>query len=396
MAQYTIKKAFNFIKIRDIFSVFTAMFIFPFAMVAKIFIRGFWLVCETENEARDNGYWFYKWVRENHPDQKIAYAINKKSPDYQKVKDLGKIIQYGSIAHWFWYIVADKNISSQKGGKPNAAVCYLFEVILGLRKNNRIFLQHGVTINKGEWLFYPNTKFKLFITATKQEHDFILENFGYPVENVELLGFSRFDQLHNIEIDKDLILVMPTWRNWLGRDSLDNRNMDFSETEYFIKWNEFINSKELRDVLVKYDKRLQFFPHRNMQKFLNYFNVDNPRIEIADWKTHDIQDCLKKAALMITDYSSVFFDFFYMRKPVIFYQFDEKTFREKQYSEGYLNYKDLPGTYWTDNKDDLLQNIEKLLSESCQLNDIVTVKKCFQYIDDNNSKRIYDKIKSLK
>ena len=132
--QYSLKRVFNFIKLKDILHIFLAIIVFPFAIIAKIFIRGFWLVCEDENEARDNGYWFFKWVRENRPKQKIAYAINKKSPDYQKVKPLGKVIRSGFIAHWFWYIVADKNISSQKGGKPNAAVCYLFEVVLKMRK----------------------------------------------------------------------------------------------------------------------------------------------------------------------------------------------------------------------------------------------------------------------
>lgn len=395
MAQYTIKKAFKYIKLKDICNVIIALLVFPFALLAKIFIRDFWLVCEDENEARDNGYWFYKWVRENHPEQKVAYAINKKSPDYAKVKDLGKTISFGSVAHWFWYIVADKNISSQKGGKPNAAVCYLFEVVLGLRKNNRIFLQHGVTINKGNWLFYPNTNFRLFITATKQEHEYILKNFGYPSENVALLGFSRFDQLHDIDIDKDLILVMPTWRNWLGRESLENEKLNFKDTEYFKKWNEFINSKELSDMLEKYDKRLMFFPHRNMQKFLNYFNVDNSRIEIADWKTHDIQDCLKKAALMITDYSSVFFDFSYMRKPVLFYQFDEKEFREKQYEEGYFNYRDTVLGKWSDNVQELFDNIEEQLKKHCALMEEDEIKTIFPQWDTENSMRIYNKIKSI-
>ena len=395
MAQYTIKKAFKYINIKDICNVMIAVLVLPFALIAKIFIRDFWLVCEDKNEARDNGYWFYKWVRENHPEQKIAYAINKKSPDYAKVKDLGKTISFGSVAHWFWYIVADKNISSQKGGKPNAAVCYLFEVVLGLRKNNRIFLQHGVTINKGNWLFYPNTKFRLFITATKQEQEYIAENFGYPPENLALLGFSRFDRLHNIEVDKDMILLMPTWRNWLGRESSDNKHLEFIQTEYFKRWNEIITSQTLIDILAKYNKRLLFYPHRNMQKFLGCFKSKDDRIEVADWKDYDVQESLKKAALLITDYSSVFFDFSYMRKPVLFYQFDEKEFREKQYEEGYFNYRDTVLGKWTDNAPQLFENIEEQLKKDCALMEEDTIKTIFPYWDTENSMRIYNKIKSL-
>ena len=42
---------------------------------------------------------------------------------------------------------------------------------------------------------------------------------------------------------------------------------------------------------------------------------------------------------MITDYSSVFFDFAYMDKPEIFYQFDEEEYRKGHYQEGYFSYR---------------------------------------------------------
>ena len=93
-----------------------------------------WLVCEEYNEARDNGYWLYKYIRKAHPEQDVVYAINKESVDYEKIKNLGEVIQYGSIKHWAYYLAASINISSQKGGKPNAAVCYLLEVYGSFKK----------------------------------------------------------------------------------------------------------------------------------------------------------------------------------------------------------------------------------------------------------------------
>ena len=46
---------FKFVKFKDILSIFALMLVFIPAMIAKIFIRNFWLVCEDKNEARDNG-----------------------------------------------------------------------------------------------------------------------------------------------------------------------------------------------------------------------------------------------------------------------------------------------------------------------------------------------------
>lgn len=395
MAQYTIDKLAKYIKAKDFVALVKCAFIAPFALIAKIFIRDFWLVCEDENEARDNGFWFFRWVRLNRLDQKIAYAISKTSVDRYKVSELGKVIRYGSCAHWFWYIVADKNISSQKGGKPNAAVCYLFEVVMGLRKNNRIFLQHGITVNKGNWLFYDNTKIRMFVTAAKPEHDFVLENFAYPVENVKLLGFCRFDNLHDGEEDADLLLVMPSWRNWLGRESSDNADMDFSTTQYCIKWNEFLQSATLAALLERYDKKLIFFPHRNMQKFIGYFRAGSDRIEIAGDSEYDTQALLKRASLLITDYSSVFFDFSYMRKPVLFYQFDEEEFRKRQYAQGYFDYRNTVLGKWSSTLPQLTINLKNALDEGCPKLDKAQIESFFPLYDAQNCNRTYDAIKGI-
>lgn len=378
----------KYVTFRDILALFQFFLVLPIALIAKLFVHDFWLICEDRMEARDNGYWLFKYIRENHPEQKIAYAIDRNSVDYAKVKSLGKVIQYGSWAHWFWYLTAKKNISSQKGGKPNAAVCYLFEVKIPIWRNKRYFLQHGITKDLASWLFYQNTKMSLFCCGAKQEYEFVEKNFGYPIGFVQYLGFARFDQLHHFEMDSDLILVMPTWREWIARDM--KQKEDFIETEYFQKWNEFLNSAELASLLQKYQKKLLFFPHRNMQKFLNFFTTTCERIEIAGSEKYDIQEILKKSALMITDYSSVFFDFAYMKKPVLFYQFDEAEFRKRQYQEGYFNYHENLLGAWSGSLQELFVLLEKQMKKDFPQNDHVT--DFFELYDCKNCQRNYQAI----
>ena len=55
------KNRLKFVKFKDILSMFLMALAFIPAMIAKIFIRDFWLVCEDKNEARDNGYWFFRY-----------------------------------------------------------------------------------------------------------------------------------------------------------------------------------------------------------------------------------------------------------------------------------------------------------------------------------------------
>ena len=48
---------------------------------------------------------------------------------------------------------------------------------------------------------------------------------------------------------------------------------------------------------------------------------------------------IKKASLLITDYSSIFFDFAYLKKPIVYSHFDIEEFRKFQYPEGYFVYE---------------------------------------------------------
>jgi len=53
----------------------------------------------------------------------------------------------------------------------------------------------------------------------------------------------------------------------------------------------------------------------------------------------DYQELIKESSLLITDYSSIFFDFAYLKKPVIYTHFDYNEYRENHVPEGYFNYK---------------------------------------------------------
>ena len=51
--------------------------------------RELWLVCERGNDARDNGYWFYRYLKEEHPEINARYVIETDSADRAKIEALG-------------------------------------------------------------------------------------------------------------------------------------------------------------------------------------------------------------------------------------------------------------------------------------------------------------------
>ena len=222
------------VNIKDLLAIPQFICAIPFAILLKRKRKDMWLICEDYNEARDNGYWLYRYIRQNHKEQDVVYAINKKSVDYKKVVGLGEVIQYGSFKHWIYYLAASKNISSQKGGKPNAAVCYLLEVY-GILKNKRVFLQHGVICSDMPWCYYKNTKMRLFVCGAQKEYEFIRDTYGYPKNYVKYLGLTRFDGLHDFKVKENQILVMPSWREWIATPTSKSKNFDdvsdFKKTE---------------------------------------------------------------------------------------------------------------------------------------------------------------------
>lgn len=385
--------------IKDVLSGGQFLGALPAAKAYRRRHRDLWLICEDAMEARDNGYWLFKYIVENHPEQEVIYAIDSRSPDYEKVRALGRTVEYGSFEHWVYYLAASRNISSQKGGKPNAAMCYLLEVG-GLLKNKRIFLQHGITKDDAKWLYYKETRVSMFVCGAYPEYEFIRERFGYPEDALQYLGFTRFDNLHKDIRDKKLIVIMPTQRSWFRQKSLneDGRLEDIAASDYCSKWNSLINSPRLNEILEKYDLHLIFYLHRNMQQFAQHFSSGFERVSIGRPEQYDVQELLRKGALLITDFSSVFFDFIYMKKPVLFYQFDEEEYRKRQYQEGYFDYRDNPFSIRRLEEEEILEDLEQYAASDFAVTETFLEghRDYFRYFDTKNCERTYRAIRWMK
>lgn len=391
----------KFVKLEDIFSAFVmtvALIVAPFHRLRR---RHLWLIMERRGEARDNGYWFFKYLREKHPDVDTVYVISPEAADYDKVASLGKTIKPATLKHWIYYFTAQYNISSQKDGNPNAAVCFVLENYLRMN-NHRVFLQHGITQNDVKWLYYKISNFKMFSCVVQREYEFVQSKLGYPASVAKLVGFTRYDNLLTPHDVKRQILVMPTWREWLGRISSDTTKYEtsdrFQDSEYFKAWDSLLNNEELTRILEETDCKLVFYPHSNLQKHAGDFGQPaSDKIIIADCAHYDVQQLLMESAALITDYSSIFFDFAYMNKPMAYYQFDYDKFRKGHYQEGYFSYTGDgfgPVLYTEDNAltwiGDIIRNDFTNPAEYEQrINGFFTLR------DTNNCKRTYDAICSL-
>lgn len=358
--------------------------------------RDIWLISERRDEAEDNGYHLYKYIRENHPYKKVYYIIDKKSKAYKKIEKYKTVIQHNSLKHYIYYFLSDKHISAfQFFGVPETPFLWRLEE-KGIINKKKIFLQHGITKEMLPFLKYEKTKYEMFICGAKPEFEYIKKNYGYPSENIKYLGFCRFDNLHDYK-EKKQVLIMPTWRQWLGMTNEDNDiikdEQNFLDSEYFKVYNSLINNSELEEVLKNNNTKLIFYPHPEMQRFIKFFKCNSNDIIIAKRNESDLQKLLKESKMLITDYSSIAFDFAYMKKPLIYYQFDQNKYYNNHFEKGYFDCNRDGFGPVIKNEQKLIKYIEDLLRENINTQKYIDKsEKFFEIYDTNNCNRTYDAI----
>lgn len=352
--------------------------------------KDIWIVGERPYKAQDTGFHFFKYMRENHPDKNVYYVIEEDSPELKNIKEYGNILYYKSKQHIFHVLMATRIIGSHH---PDYLYPLRTDEFKRKVKAAKVFLQHGVMGTKNTVHFYSKRSSSfdtdLFLVSSDFEKNIIVRDFGYEPHEVNVTGLSRFDKLllNDVPLKRQL-LIIPTWREWLVNDDI------FLESEYFQRYKSLVNNPRLHQLSQEYDFKIVFCLHPNMQQFTPYFK-DSP-VRVISQGEVDVQHLMKESAIMITDYSSVAFDFSFLERPIIYYQFDRKRFIGKKGSHLNLD-EDLPGDIAFEEMD-ILENLEKYAKNDFVMNDINRKRaaKFLKYKDLNSSQRIYHSIEKVR
>lgn len=195
-----------------------------------------------------------------------------------------------------------------------------------------------------DYLLMPN---KFTAERLIQSHDidglyngYIVDS-GYPRVDLTLNSdVKEMKKRFNINTDKKIILYAPTWRGSSEKDSTGEVEKIFEDVQHL----KSIFSDDY-EVLLK----VHYFVYKNIAK------MGMGDICIPNWvDTNELLSCVD---ILITDYSSIFFDFLPTKKPVIFYMFDRESYEKDR--GFYISLDSLPGPICK-NIDDLVQTISNL------------------------------------
>lgn len=137
-----------------------------------------------------------------------------------------------------------------------------------------------------------------------ERQSFLVKDYNYSPEIIQTLGFPRFDKLESKNLKKQ-ILIMPSWRKIYRKNEFVLKN-----SKYFKGLNNLLNNEELIDYAKDKGYKIIFKPHPNLFKFIDLFDLDE-NIIVDDEKTY--HELFNESELLITDYSSVAFDFAYLK-----------------------------------------------------------------------------------
>ena len=189
---------------------------------------------------------------------------------------------------------------------------------------NYVFSQHGPSLLKDIGLMgHKKDIYNYVVTSSKIENQIFLDK-NFDKSQLIPTGLIRYDKLNKKEHNTKNIFVMFTWRKYL-----DNQN--YYGSVYHEKVCSFLKNKYFLNYLKENNIQLTVALHPCIDRIKNLlenlqtlFKSEN----INFIYTREISKYIGKSDLLITDYSSVFFDFAYLDIPIIFYRFDFDTFKK--------------------------------------------------------------------
>ena len=283
-------------------------------------ILGIWLIGEMPYKAQDNGFHFFRWLRKTQPRRRAFYVIDPQSPERANVEPFGNVLERGSRKHILYTVLASRFLGTHHAE-------YLFASrsrrMKRWSRGIRVSLRHGVMGTKNMTPLYGRRsrdfKTDLFLVSSAMEREMIVHDFGHRPGKVAITGLARFDELFAADVTLErTILIIPSWRDWLSREE------DFARSQYLQRWTAFLQHPGFQQVLADNGLTARFILHPNMRRYASHFEAAG--ISVIGQGEQEVQHLLKSSAMMVTDYSSVGFDFSFLGRPVVYFQFDRDRF----------------------------------------------------------------------
>jgi len=242
------------------------------------------------------------------------------------------------------------------------------ESFMAHKNVTRNFLQSSHILSPNKY----TTKVLLDRYDVRNVFNGVVAEIGYPRQDL-MLNISSEDKqslLKNLKIhsNKKRVLYAPTWRGTHGDSEFDITRLE----------------KDLSSLETIENIELLFRGHHMIEKLLNNLNV-KCRVVSANIDTNSL---LSVVDVLITDYSSIAFDYMALARPILYYTYDRE---EYELERGlYFPLEELGGEICS-TREELTEAIKKVIVDSkiTAIQEKAQEKFCF-YDDGKASTRLID------
>lgn len=354
-----------------------------------------WLYNDKENII-DNAYYQFKHDFNEKDDIKRYYIISNRKDFFKgkfTKKELKHVIYYRSFKHKLLYLNANKILTSFRNIEFYCPFYKNISYYQDLLNYELIYVQHGILHCHTPNLYSKeaNNIDKIVVSSDFEYNNFI-DNYNYNHKNLIKTGMPRFDICSLKKNKSNKILIALSWRvNLMGpykNRTYAPNNEKFKTSVYFKQLTNLIDSNKFNNLLRKNNLEVEIMSHPIFRCYDNFFNEKD---NIKFVQSANPNDYL----LVITDYSSIIFDYVYANTPVIYFVPDYDLY--KAGITHLYNKLDLPmengfGPFTT-NINDLLFELNKFINANYKLDKkYINKANNFFICKENHREKLYQEL----
>ncbi|WP_369346793.1 CDP-glycerol glycerophosphotransferase family protein [Apilactobacillus ozensis] len=276
----------------------------------------------------DNPKAIYEYMKKNHPEYKMYWNVNSEYVDYFKEHNIPYIVRFGykgifkqsRAKYWVtnvrrpfrWHPAKDTTVLQTWHGTPLKTIGADVNIVT-MPGNNPAKYHKQVYNDDRRWskLIAPNMYSNLIMQRAFRKNENQMMLTGYPrndiLSNYTDADIVRIKNKLGISGDKKVILYAPTWRD-----------------DEYVKDSEFTARLhlDLNKIKSHYGKDVLILvrTHYLISNSLDLSDFSDIAMDVSLYE--DISELYLVSDVLITDYSSVMFDYSILKRPIIFFAYD--------------------------------------------------------------------------
>lgn len=259
------------------------------------------------------------------------YWLYHPQTTYVKEKKIPNAVALGSLRNYYLFFRADYSFH---GHSITHDIAPGAEQFLFLNKKT-VFthVSHGIEGFKKILIQKEDIpllkKVDYFNCASQYEMEIKRDQWEIPEDKLIITGFPRFDRYPPNQPASQVkkVLFMTTWREWL----FDLTAEEFKESPYFINTMELLHNQKINQLLQEQNVQVTVALHPFMREFEEHFlDIKSDAFQFIGFEELSLGNAIQEMDMLLTDITSVSWDFLYLNKPIIFYLFDQKDWETKR------------------------------------------------------------------